>query len=71
MEGVFEDVVRRHRVIVLAYLGIKTFAGYFGLEVPTLWNMAVVLGTIGFFIVLSLIYRKKGEGKPEERKMVH
>jgi tellurite resistance protein TerC len=57
--------------IVLAYLGIKTFAGYFGLEVPTLWNMAVVLGTIGFFIVLSLASREKGGKKDEDRKMVH
>lgn len=54
--------------IVLAYLGVKTFAGYFGLEVPTLWNMAIVLGTIGFFIVISIVYREKGE---KERKMVH
>jgi tellurite resistance protein TerC len=60
--------------IVLAYLGIKTFAGYFGVEVPTLWNMAIVLGTIAFFIVLSLINRDKGEKKGEEkedRQMVH
>jgi tellurite resistance protein TerC len=49
--------------IVLAYLGVKTFAGFFGLEVPTLWNMAIVLGTIGIFIVLSLIYKDKGEKK--------
>ena len=45
--------------IVLAYLGIKTFAGYFGLEVPTLWNMAIVLGTIAVFIVLSLAFKEK------------
>lgn len=60
--------------IVLAYLGIKTFAGYFGVEVPTLWNMAIVLGTIAFFIVLSLVYKDKSEKKGEEkedRQMVH
>jgi hypothetical protein len=33
--------------------------------------MAVVLGTIGFFIVLSLTSRDKGGKKTEERKMVH
>lgn len=54
--------------IVLAYLGIKTFAGYFGLEVPTLWNMAIVLGTIAVFIVLSLVFKEK---KSEERNMVN
>ncbi|MCX6647907.1 MAG: TerC/Alx family metal homeostasis membrane protein [Candidatus Bathyarchaeota archaeon] len=57
--------------IVLAYLGIKTFAGYFGVEVPTLWNMAIVLGTIAFFIVLSLVYKDKGEKKGEDHQMVH
>ena len=54
--------------IVLAYLGIKTFAGFFEIEVPTIINMAIVLGTIGFFIVLSLLRKER---KPEERKMVH
>ena len=54
--------------IVLAYLGIKTFAGYFGLEVPTIWNMAIVLGTIAVFIVLSLVLKEK---KSEERNMVN
>jgi tellurite resistance protein TerC len=54
--------------IVLAYLGVKTFAGFFGLEVPTLWNMAIVLGTIGLFIVLSLVYKDKGEKKGEIEK---
>ena len=54
--------------IVLAYLGIKTFAGYFGLEVPTIWNMAIVLGTIAVFIVLSLVFKEK---KSEERNMVN
>ena len=53
--------------IVLAYLGIKTFAGYFSLEVPTTWNMIIVLGTIGFFIILSLIYKNK-EGSVENKK---
>jgi tellurite resistance protein TerC len=49
--------------IVLAYLGVKTFATFFGLEVPTLWNMVIVLGTIGVFIVLSLVLKEKpGEG---------
>jgi tellurite resistance protein TerC len=52
--------------IVLAYLGVKTFAGFFGLEVPTLWNMGIVLGTIGFFIILSLVIRdKKVEEEPQ------
>ena len=54
--------------IVLAYLGIKTFAGYFGFEIPTIWNMGIVLGTIGFFIVLSLLHRH--EKNPEENKTV-
>ena len=54
--------------IVLAYLGIKTFAGYFGLEVPTIWNMTIVLGTIAVFIVLSLVLKEK---KSEERNMVN
>jgi tellurite resistance protein TerC len=54
--------------IVLAYLGIKTFAGYFGLEVPMLWNMAIVLGTIAVFIVLSLTFKEK---KGEENKTVN
>jgi tellurite resistance protein TerC len=49
--------------IVLAYLGIKTFAGFFGFEVPTLWNMVVILGTIAFFIVLSLVRKDTGEKK--------
>jgi len=60
--------------IVLAYLGIKTFAGYFGVEIPTLWNMVIVLGTIAFFIILSLVYKDKGGKKGEEkenRQMVH
>ena len=56
--------------IVLAYLGIKTFAGFFGLVVPTLWNMAIILGTIALFIILSLTHKDKGE-KKEDRKMVH
>jgi tellurite resistance protein TerC len=56
--------------IVLAYLGLKTFAGFFNLEVPTLWNMAIVLGTIGFFIVLSLVYKGE-EGKSEEKNSQH
>ena len=43
--------------LVLAYLGIKTFATFFGIEVPMLWNMGIVLGTIGFFIILSLAFR--------------
>ena len=41
--------------LVLAYLGLKTFGTYFGLEIPTLWNMGIVLGTIGFFVVWSLV----------------
>lgn len=45
--------------LVLAYLGVKTFATFFGIEVPMLWNMGIVLGTIGFFIVLSLAFRDK------------
>jgi tellurite resistance protein TerC len=47
--------------IVLAYLGIKTFATLVGVDVPTLWNMGIVLGTIGFFVVLSLILKDKKE----------
>jgi hypothetical protein len=42
--------------------------------VPTLWNMAIVLGTIAFFIVLSIVYKDKSEKKGEEkedRQMVH
>jgi tellurite resistance protein TerC len=59
--------------VVLAYLGLKTFGGLVGIEVPTLWNMAIVLGTIGFFIILSIVYKDKGEKKGEEKdlKMVH
>jgi tellurite resistance protein TerC len=53
--------------VVLAYLGLKTFGGLIGIEVPTLWNMAIVLGTIGFFIVLSIVYKDKGEKKGEEK----
>ncbi len=49
--------------IVLAYLGVKTFAGFFGFEVPTLWNMAIILGTIALFIVLSLVYKDKKGNK--------
>ena len=45
--------------LVLAYLGVKTFATFFGIEVPMLWNMGIVIGTIGFFIVLSLALRNK------------
>jgi len=45
--------------LVLAYLGVKTFATFFGIEVPMLWNMGIVIGTIGFFIVLSLALRDK------------
>ena len=41
--------------IVLAYLGLKTFGTYFGIDIPTLWNMGIVLGTIGFFVTWSLI----------------
>jgi tellurite resistance protein TerC len=41
--------------IVLAYLGVKTFGTFFRLEVPTLWNMGIVLGTIGFFVAWSII----------------
>jgi len=52
--------------IVLAYLGLKTFGGYFGVEIPTLWNMAIVLGTIGFFIVISLVSKGKVEKKVED-----
>jgi tellurite resistance protein TerC len=52
--------------IVLAYLGIKTFATLIGIEVPMLWNMAIVLGTIGFFVVLSLVYKDKEEKKDHE-----
>jgi tellurite resistance protein TerC len=44
--------------IVLAYLGFKTFAGFFGVEVPITWNMAIVLGTIGFFVLLSVFARE-------------
>ena len=54
--------------IVLAYLGIKTFATFFGLEVPTLWNMAVVLGTIGIFIGLSLAFKDKKEERNRTTK---
>ena len=50
--------------LVLAYLGVKTFATFFGIEVPILWNMGIVLGTIGFFITLSLVFREK---KAEEQ----
>jgi tellurite resistance protein TerC len=52
--------------IVLAYLGIKTFATLIGIEVPMLWNMAIVLGTIGFFVVLSLVFKDKEEKKDHE-----
>ena len=45
--------------LVLAYLGVKTFATLFGVEVPILWNMGIVLGIIGFFIVISLVFRDK------------
>jgi tellurite resistance protein TerC len=55
--------------VVLAYLGLKTFGGYFGVEIPTLWNMAIVLGTIGFFIVLSLLSKGKNEEKVEDSSM--
>jgi len=41
--------------LVLAYLGLKTFGTYFGINIPTLWNMGIVLGTIGSFILLSLV----------------
>lgn len=52
--------------LVLAYLGVKTFASFFGIEVPMLWNMGIVLGTIGFFIILSLAFRdKKVEEEPQ------
>ncbi len=52
--------------LVLAYLGVKTFATFFGIEVPMLWNMGIVLGTIGFFIVLSLVFRdRKAEEEPQ------
>ena len=55
--------------IVLAYLGIKTFAGFFNIEIHTLINMAVVLGTIGFFIVLSLV--KSERKQKDEGTLVH
>jgi len=55
--------------IVLAYLGLKTFGGYFGVEIPTLWNMAIVLGTIGFFIVLSLVNKENVENKMKDLPM--
>jgi tellurite resistance protein TerC len=45
--------------LVLAYLGVKTFATLFGIEVPILLNMGIVLGTIGFFIIISLVFRDK------------
>jgi len=51
--------------IVLLYLGLKTFAGYFEIEVPILWNMGIVLGTITVFIVLSLIIKDD----PEKNKV--
>lgn len=59
--------------IVLAYLGLKTFATLIGIEVPMLLNMGIVLGLIGFFIVLSLVYKDKGEKKGEKKdhEMVH
>ena len=52
--------------IVLAYLGIKTFAILIGIEVPMLWNMGIVLGLIAFFIVLSLVFKDKPEKKDHE-----
>jgi tellurite resistance protein TerC len=45
--------------MVLAYLGMKTFATLVGIDVPMLWNMCIVLGTITCFIVLSLTYKEK------------
>jgi tellurite resistance protein TerC len=45
--------------IVLVYLGAKTIGGAFGLEIPTLYNMAIVLGTLTFFVILSLINKDK------------
>ena len=47
--------------LVLAYLGLKTFGTYFGIEVPTVWNMGVILGTIGFFVAWSLIDEKRSK----------
>ncbi|HIH89130.1 TPA: TerC/Alx family metal homeostasis membrane protein [Candidatus Bathyarchaeota archaeon] len=40
---------------VLVYLGGKTIGGAFGLEVPLLWNMVIVLGTIGVFTLWSIV----------------
>jgi tellurite resistance protein TerC len=52
--------------LVLAYLGVKTFATLFGIEVPILWNMGIVLGIIGFFILISLLFRdKKADEEPQ------
>jgi tellurite resistance protein TerC len=52
--------------LVLAYLGVKTFAIFFGIEIPMLWNMGIVLGTISFYIILSLAFRdKKAEEEPQ------
>ena len=53
--------------IVLIYLGAKTIGGAFGLEIPTLYNMAIVLGTLAFFVILSLM----NKDKPEEGKITH
>jgi tellurite resistance protein TerC len=48
--------------LVLAYLGLKTFGTYFGLNIPTLWNMGIVLGTIGFFVVWSVVDKEAPSG---------
>jgi len=45
--------------LVLAYLGFKTFATYFNIEIPTLWNMGIVLGTILMCVILSLLDQDK------------
>jgi hypothetical protein len=45
---------------------VKTFATLFGIEVPILWNMGIVLGIIGFFILISLLFRdKKADEEPQ------
>jgi tellurite resistance protein TerC len=51
--------------IVLLYLGIKTL---WNLEVPTIWNMTIVLGTIGIAVIASLLKKETTEENTSEPK---
>ena len=53
--------------VVLVYLGAKTIGGAFGLEVPLLLNMVIVLGTIGVFTFWSIIDSR--QNRPSEFKI--